>query len=205
MSSQPVEPTSAPNALTQTAIYSERPDCHTQWMSCRWQVWDIWVFRAIGAGPQTATHGLRAAKLMAKWSWCPMVFLLGWQVLQHVTLSIWVMGALILAGVVQWGVKRITRRWPVPRPFALGLCPNHLQHGPRGGFPSAHAIVMGFLVGMLACAPLLLGVWWSLFALSLLTAWARVHVGAHFVSDVVVGLCVGALLGGSIGELCRLV
>lgn len=127
------------------------------------------------------------------------VLLLG-QVLLQVSLWTWVLGALCASGVVQWVVKRITRRWPVPRPFALGLCPNHLQHGPRGGFPSAHAIVMGFLVGMLACAPQLWPVvWWSLVVLSVCTAWARVHAGAHFVSDVLAGLCLGGLLGWGVG------
>ncbi|MEN9843150.1 MAG: hypothetical protein RLZZ612_979 [Pseudomonadota bacterium] len=170
--------------------------------SSTWQYWDKQVFALLGAGPSATAWSISVAKAIAKWSWVLMTLLLLGQLMMQMSLWGWVLGALLLSGVVQWVVKRITRRWPVPRPFALGLCPNHLQHGPRGGFPSAHAIVMGFLVGMLAYAPLLLPqVWWSVLVLSVATAWARVYAGAHFVSDVVAGLCLGGLLGWGASQL----
>lgn len=164
-----------------------------------WQVWDRRLFLLMGAGPTQRTPTLCCATSMARWSWLPMTAVLLGQVGLEPDLGGWVITALLLAGVLQWVTKRLTRRWPVARPFALGLCPNHLQHGPRGGFPSAHAIVMGFVVGMLACLPVSPVVWWSLWVLSIGTAWARVHAGAHFVSDMVAGLCVGGLLGWVVG------
>lgn len=170
--------------------------------SSTWQHWDKRMFALLGAGPSATAWGVSVAKAIATWSWLPMTLLLLGQVAMQMSLLAWVLGALLLSGLVQWVVKRITRRWPVPRPFALGLCPNHLQHGPRGGFPSAHAIVMGFLVGMLAQAPLFLPeIGWALFVLSMVTAWARVYVGAHFVSDVAAGLCLGGLLGWGANQL----
>jgi len=100
-----------------------------------------------------------------------------------------------LATLVQVLAKRSARWLSAPRPFALGLCPNHLNHGERGGMPSTHAAVMGALAG--ALAPWM-AMWPELAlvpAIAALTAWARVHAGAHFPSDVLVGLALGAALG----------
>lgn len=103
--------------------------------------------------------------------------------------------SLLLAGLVQLGCKRLARHLNAPRPFALGLCPNHLGHSARGGMPSTHATVLAFLAGctgpLVAVAPLL---WW-LGPVAIATGWARIQAGAHFPSDVLVGLGLGYGLG----------
>jgi len=103
--------------------------------------------------------------------------------------------SLLLAGLVQLGCKRLSRHLNAPRPFALGLCPNHLGHSARGGMPSTHATVLAFLAGctgpLVAVAPLL---WW-LGPVAIATGWARIQAGAHFPSDVLVGLGLGYGLG----------
>ena len=101
---------------------------------------------------------------------------------------------LLLSGALQWVAKRLARRWNAPRPFALGLCPNYLNHSARGGFPSAHAVVMGTVAGF--C-----GLWMppelllAVLVLTVGTAWARVYTGAHFTLDVIVGTALGGGTG----------
>jgi len=102
----------------------------------------------------------------------------GWMLLQ----------VLVTATVAQVVSKQCAAACSAPRPFAIGLSENHLQHGPRAGLPSTHAAVMGSVVGfMVVAAP---GHPWLavLGALALATAWARVIecLGCEF-RDVVHG------------------
>ena len=89
----------------------------------------------------------------------------------------------------------LARHLNAPRPFALGLCPNHLGHSARGGMPSTHATVLAFLAACtLPLAPMAPALW-CLAPVALLTGWARVQAGAHFPSDVLLGLALGYGLG----------
>jgi len=103
--------------------------------------------------------------------------------------------SLLMAGLVQLACKRLARYLHAPRPFALGLCPNHLGHSARGGMPSTHATVLAFLAGctvpLVAVAPML---GW-LGPVAIATGWARIQAGAHFPSDVLIGLGLGYGLG----------
>lgn len=156
---------------------------------------DVCLFRWMRAGHRARARLLPVACAIAHRSWAPMVIALiamaagmpsrGWLLLQ-------VMGVATLVQVIS---KQCAVRWAAPRPFALGLSHNHLKHGPRAGLPSTHAAVMGSVVGFMAVAapghPLLA----VLGAIALATAWARVYAGAHFPSDVLLGLALGSTLG----------
>ena len=91
--------------------------------------------------------------------------------------------------------KKCALVWAAFRPFALGVSHNHLKHGSRAGLPSTHAAVMGSVVGFMAVVapghPLLA----VLGTIALGTAWARVCVGAHFPTDVLLGLSLGGAMG----------
>ena len=162
--------------------------------SSPWLRLDIFLFRCLGAG-----HGspalLWAARAVARWSWLP---LLGLAVIAVRPLASggWLLPLCLLGvGLVQWIGKRLARRWSAQRPFALGLCANHLGHGGRAGFPSSHALAMGALLGGLlpftGAGPLFM----AMAALALATGWARVHTGAHFPLDVLSGLALGGVCG----------
>jgi undecaprenyl-diphosphatase len=156
---------------------------------------DVWLFRWMRAGHGARLLLLPVACAIAHRSWAPMLLTLvimagtmpagGWLLLQ----------VLVTATVAQVASKQCAVFWAAPRPFAVGLSHNHLKHGPRAGLPSTHAAVMGSVVGFMAVAatghPLLA----VLGAIALATAWARVYAGAHFPSDVLLGLGLGGTLG----------
>jgi undecaprenyl-diphosphatase len=96
---------------------------------------------------------------------------------------------------VQLVGKRLARRWQAQRQFVLGLCDNHLGHSARAGFPSSHALVMGAVIGVLLPYTLNDALLAAMSAIAVLTGWARVHTGAHFPLDVVVGTVIGLLAG----------
>ena len=156
---------------------------------------DVRLFRWLGCGDTSRPVRLAVAVCIAHWSWVPLVLCLAFCAAQRTGAAMPVITALGLATLVQVLAKRSARWLSAPRPFALGLCPNHLNHGDRGGMPSTHAAVMGCLAGALwpwmAAWPEL--AW--LPAIAGLTAWARVHAGAHFPSDVLAGLALGGVVG----------
>ncbi|MBT9465881.1 phosphatase PAP2 family protein [Hydrogenophaga sp.] len=132
---------------------------------------------------------------IAHWSWLPLVVVLGSSMVFRTNAIGPVLYALGVATLTQILVKRLARLLSSQRPFAIGLCANHLHHSDRGGMPSTHASVMVCLAGTLS--PWM--VVWPEFALvpfiAVITAWARVQAGAHFPSDVLAGLMLGASAG----------
>lgn len=165
---------------------------------------DVRLFRWMRAGHGARPLLLPVACAISHRSWAPMLIALiamagaspagGWLLLQ----------VLCVATAVQVLSKQCAVRWAAPRPFALGLSHNHLKHSPRAGLPSTHAAVMGSVVGFMAVAapghPLLA----VLGAIALATAWARVYAGAHFPSDVLLGLGLGGALGWTGAQLMGL-
>jgi len=160
-----------------------------------WQRLDRHLFHWIGAGHQARALPLAAARVLARWSWVPLLGLMvvglpfngqGLAVLAQ---------CLLLAGVMQVASKRLSRHWACGRPFMEGLSPNHLHHSERGGFPSTHATVMGAIFGFMLLhmpfGPALA----SMAALTLCTGWARVYAGAHYPLDVLAGLLLGCAVG----------
>jgi membrane-associated phospholipid phosphatase len=59
-------------------------------------------------------------------------------------------------------------------------------------FPSGHACVVGAIVGSLAC--FMPKYTWPLFFAGILISFSRVIVGDHFLSDVIAGAVLGALM-----------
>lgn len=116
-----------------------------------------------------------------------VAFLWGTPLGQEVALRLF--GAIVVAGLLAGGLKRLIRR---PRPDGPpdGLYPVH----DRYGFPSGHAVRVAAIA--VALAPLL-----PVWAAAVLAIWAaavalsRVALGVHYLLDVLAG----ALLGGAIG------
>lgn len=103
--------------------------------------------------------------------------------------------ALLLCGATQYLGKRLAHLYGAPRPYHLGLSPNHLKQGARGGWPSSHALSMACACGALLVAGDAHYLWWLMIGVSATTGWARVYAGAHFPSDVLVGWAWGFAAG----------
>lgn len=156
---------------------------------------DLRLFERLGAGYDAHPAWLPLALLTSRWSWAPMLALLLF--MAHDSTDGWktVTACLLTAALAQWGAKRLARYWRVHRPFTQGLSPNHLGHSLRCGFPSTHAVVMGFVTAFMATGlpePVMVT---ALALLTAVTGWARVHAGAHFPLDVLAGWAMGAAAG----------
>lgn len=159
-----------------------------------WLDADVLLFRALGAGRGSSVT-MRLAARWAQWSWCVLLGLVLWACALESLSWIAAAGLLLYAGLLQRISKRLARRWSAVRPFALGLCPNHLKHSGRAGFPSSHALVMGVITGGLLASDSATALSATALCVLVSTAWARVHTGAHFPSDVMVGAVAGIGLG----------
>ena len=78
-----------------------------------------------------------------------------------------------------------------PRPFALGLAPNILDHVTDSSFPSDHATVMAAVAVALLLGGRPLAGSFALIA-TLAVGVARVALGVHFASDIGAGILLGA-------------
>lgn len=156
---------------------------------------DLFLFERLGAGNAARPAALTVAIGSSRWSWLPMLALVLPLALGSSQDLTTVIACLLLAGAVQLSAKRLARQWQVQRPFTQGLSPNHLGHSLRPGFPSTHAVVMGFVTAFLALGPTDALTAASLVLLSAVTGWARVYAGAHFPSDVLAGWTLGGLTG----------
>ncbi len=106
----------------------------------------------------------------------------------------------IESALVNGPVKSVFRR---QRPAPRGLAPHPLRKPRTSSFPSGHA-TSAF------CAATLLREsdpeWGPLyFAVAVVVAWSRVHVRAHYASDVIGGTLIGLLLGRIFKHLIPLV
>lgn len=165
------------------------------WLQAERGAWNLRIFSWLGGGHAAQPLRLSLALALARSSSGLLLVVLlwaGWQTHAPLTLITLV---LLLAGLTQYAGKRLANRFGAPRPYHLGLSPNHLKQGARGGWPSSHALSMACVCGALwvaiGAAPL-----WSLAVLlTLATGWARVYAGAHFPSDVLAGWGLGAAAG----------
>lgn len=128
------------------------------------------------------TPGLAGAGLLA-------ACLVGDRTLRHAVLRA------VLAMSIGWlCVNLIRRGFPLPRPAALGMGWQWLEHSGSAGFPSHHAAGAFACWAALAMSPGLRSRRWLVAAglgIATAIAWSRLYLGVHFPKDV--------LAGGSIG------
>lgn len=143
------------------------------------------LFELLNAGPDLAPGRLLLALLLAKWLILFVPCGLAWS---------WARGgaaaraellellasaaiALVLAQAVSW-------LWPQPRPFAMHLGTQYLEHADDPGLPSDHVTVFWSLA-LSALFTRRFALWsFPLLAIGLAVGWSRVYVGVHFPYDV---------------------
>ena len=159
---------------------------------------NLHLFALINAGPGLAGFRLAVAIVLAEWLIysVPLVMVIAW--VRGDRAVRWALLHLLLAALVSLCVAQVVAHlWPQPRPFALHLGNQYLEHGNDPGMPSDHVTVLWSLAlasfGVGRCE-----VWGlPLLAAGMVVGWSRVYLGVHFPFDVLAALPVAAL--GTVG------
>ena len=168
------------------------------------QALNIALFESLGAGHAPHAQLLWiAAGLAEEGSWL-CILLMGWAAWRRPSQRAYVMAALVAAATASVVAHSLAAALAYPRPFTLGLSPQYIEHGARGALPSTHATVM-FTVALVFCLRARLrDVGLAIFAIAVLTGWARVYVGVHFPLDIIAGLLLAAAIAAMLWALERL-
>lgn len=159
--------------------------------------WNLALFDLIAGGHQPDSLVLRVASLLAEGS--------TWLCAALILAAVWMQPAvrarialvLVVAALASLVSRELATAIGAPRPFMLGLSPEHISHGARAGLPSTHASVMFTVAFMLVADRRLRAIGLAVLAMAVATAWARVYVGVHFPVDVAAGALLGACMAGA--------
>jgi membrane-associated phospholipid phosphatase len=159
--------------------------------------WNLALFDLIAGGNQPDSLVLRVASLLAEGS--------TWLCAALILAAVWMQPAvrarialvLVVAALASLVSRELAAAIGAPRPFMVGLSPEHISHGARAGLPSTHASVMFTVAFMLIADRRLRAIGLAVLAMALATAWARVYVGVHFPVDVAAGALLGACFAGA--------
>lgn len=159
--------------------------------------WNLKLFDLIAGGHQPDSALLRVASLLAEGS--------TWVCAALILAAMWMQPAvrariafvLVVAALASLVSRELAAAIGAPRPFMLGLSPEHISHGARAGLPSTHASVMFTVAFMLVADRRLRAIGLAVLGLAAATAWARVYVGVHFPADVAAGALLGACMAGA--------
>ncbi len=109
--------------------------------------------------------------------------------------SFTLMTILLFSSIASGTLKQIIAR---PRPTGLLV----LDDATGYSFPSGHSTVAGTLAGYSYFSNLVIKqAKWIIIILAILTGISRLYLGVHYVSDVLAGLLLGAILGWVISKL----
>lgn len=159
--------------------------------------WNLALFDLVAGGHQPNSLVLRVASLLAEGS--------TWLCAALILAALWMQPAararialvLVVAALASLVSRELATAIGAPRPFMLGLSPEHISHGARAGLPSTHATVMFTVAFMLIADRRLRAIGLAVLAMAVATAWARVYVGVHFPMDVAAGALLGACIAGA--------
>jgi len=169
------------------------------------QALNLSLFEWLAAGHSPDSPLLWLASLIAVRSSWLCVAIVAWVAWRRPSQRAYLMATLFAVGAAALLAHALAAKINMPRPFVVGLSPSYIDHGARGSMPSAHATVMFTLALVLGLrAPLRL-VAWCIFAIALITGWARVYVGVHFPLDVAGGLLLAVAIGAVFAGLHALV
>ena len=162
------------------------------------------LFQWIGAGHAPHAQLLWFATLVAEGSSWVCLALLAWVAWRQPAQRAYAMATLAAAAVAALAAHALADALNMPRPFASGMSPSYIEHGARGSLPSTHASVMFTVALVMALRPALRSFGWAVFAVALVTGWARVYVGVHFPLDIVAGLVLAGVITGVFWSLHQL-
>lgn len=169
------------------------------------QALNLSLFEWLAAGHSPNSPLLWLASLIAVRSSWLCFAIVAWAAWRKPAQRAYLMATLFAIAVAALAAHELAQVIATPRPFIVGLSPAYIDHGARGSMPSAHASVMFTLALVLALrAPLRAVAGW-IFAIALLTGWARVYVGVHFPLDIAGGLLLALVVTAAFAGLHWLV
>jgi undecaprenyl-diphosphatase len=158
------------------------------------QALNISLFQWLAAGHDPSSPILWIAALVAERSAWLCVALVAWVAWRRPPQRAYLMACLCACGAAALLAHALANAIQMPRPFVVGLSPAYIEHGARGSMPSAHASVMFTLALVLCLRPALRDLGLAIFAIALVTGWARIYVGVHFPLDVLGGLLLAVVI-----------
>ena len=164
---------------------------------------NVHLFELLNAPPGLDATHLWIATAIARWLIfaVPALLLVAWiradRVARHDLLI------MLLAVGIGLGLAQVVAHvWPQPRPFALHLGTQYLEHANDPGLPSDHATVF-WTLAFAAWGTRRYAVWaFPLLAAGLIVGWSRVYLGVHFPFDVLAAFPV-AIVGAAAAHALR--
>ena len=164
---------------------------------------NLQLYELINASPGLGPVRLAVAVAVAQWSiyLVPCLMVLAWVRADLVTRR--ELLQLLMAVALSLALAQLVAIvWPQPRPSALHLGTQYLQHAADPGLPSDHVTVFWSL-GVAALMTRRLAVWGlPLLAVGLVVGWSRVYLGVHFPLDILAALPV-AVAGAAAARALR--
>ncbi|WP_429454431.1 undecaprenyl-diphosphatase [Paraburkholderia sp. 40] len=143
------------------------------------------IFSLVNAGASTNPTVAGLAEFAAQWLVfvVPASLLIAWLAGTRTTRRDSIEAGLV-ACVALALAQVLTYFWYSPRPFAIGIGTQLVEHAADGSFPSDHlTFIWGVAAGLLMSrSTRALGV--ALAALGVAVAWGRVYVGVHWPIDM---------------------
>lgn len=163
---------------------------------------NLHFFQLINAPPGMSQQQLLWATLLASWLivLVPLTMAVGWVRGDHGA-RLDLLQLLLAVGLALLLAQLITLVWPQPRPFAMHVGTQYLDHGTDPGLPSDHVTVF-WTLALASLRTRKFALWgFPLLAVGLLVGWSRVYLGVHFPLDIAAALPVawaGTMAAGAL-------
>ena len=150
---------------------------------------NLHLFQLINAPPGLSHQQLLWATLLASWLivLVPITMAVGWVRGDHAA-RLDLVQMLVAVGLALLLAQVVTLIWPQPRPFAVHVGTQYLDHGTDPGLPSDHVTVF-WTLALASLRSRRFALWgFPLLAVGLVVGWSRIYLGVHFPMDIAAAL-----------------